>query len=267
MDKLSNKEREKVIFDAFTRTEPNFVGEKVTCNQYDNDPPDFICENKKGWRLGIELVEWLNEHQTRRSREFDNLEKQISKVISSSILQDYIKYHDISIFPKEDIHPIQRDHQKFIKEFIDILINEATSKQSSEEEIYLNNFDQYSTLGKFVNHIRIEKTKLSLGCEFVRGGAYSPEDAVAALLRQIEKKINKKNYVTLKNDLKLNELYLIIYYWRALIWNSPYKGANYDINDIVAYVKNILSKKYTFFDKIFLFIALEPNMWIFKIYP
>lgn len=266
MDKLTKKEREKVIFDAFIKVEPNFAGEKVTCNQCDNDPPDFICDNKTGKRLGVELVEWLNEPQTRRSREFDKLEKEINDKISSPILIDYIKYHNVSIFPIEDVFPNKRERQDFIEEFIEFLTNEAVPLLCFNERVFLNNFNRYPILEKFIKNIMICKTKLSPGCEIVRGGSYDQQDAIKAFLGQIEKKFNKNNYMTLKDNLELNELYLVIYYWMALVWNSPYEGPDFDLNDIVEYAKNLLSKKYSFFDKIFLLIALEPEMKVFIIY-
>jgi hypothetical protein len=261
MDKLNKKEGEKVIFDAFIKVEPNFAGEKVTCSQCDQDPPDFICDNNKGKIIGIELVTWLNEPQTRRSREFDYLERQINQSIPLS------KDCNVSIFPKEDIFPNNRERSKFIDELTDILKNETVSQQNYEEELYLNDFDQYPILREFVKGIMIDNTKLPLGFKVVRGEPYSPEDAIKALQNQIKKKMNKNNYMTLKNDLKLNELYLIVYYWMALLWNSPYESPDYDLNDIVEHLKMQLGKTYTFFDKIYLFRALEPDMRVFNIYP
>jgi len=265
---MVKKGKEKIIFEAFIKIEPNFAGEQVFCEQCSKDPPDIICGNNKDRRIGVELVEWLHEDQTTRSRAFEDLEKKIKQLTFPDKVKDYLKSHDVSIYPVADKFPSKSERPRFISELIDIL-NQfiLTSQEEWEEENWLNDFKQNSILEEFIKAISIYRTRLSLGIEFVKGGAYSPEDALHALLKRIDKKINYKKYRNLKKELKLNELYLIVHYSMALIYNSPFIGIEQDINSIVESARKKLLENLGPFDKIFLFYALEPQMAVYPLFP
>jgi hypothetical protein len=264
---MVKKEREKLIFEAFIKIEPNFAGEQVFCEQCSKDPPDIICVNNKNRRIGVELVEWLHEDQTTRSRAFEDLEKRIRQEAFPDNVKDYLKNHDVSIFPVSDKFPRKSDRSRFISELIDILNQFILRQEEWEEENWLNDFRSHPKLEEFITTISIYRTRLPLGIEFVRGGDYSPKAAMDALFERLNNKINHENYKNLKSKLRLNDFHLIVYYSMAMIYNSPFTGIEQDIHSIVEYARKKLLKNQGPFDKIFLFYALEPSMAVYPLWP
>jgi hypothetical protein len=267
MIKKTKKEREKIIFETFATIVPNFAGEQMLCEQFSKDPPDFMCKNNKNRIIGVELVEWLHQTQTTMSRALEDLEKAIRIKFLPNTIKDFLKNHDVSLFPVLDKFPSKLDRPKFISELNDILNKLILLPLDFEEENMLNDFSQYPTLEKFITSIYIFPTRLSFGIEFVKGGPYSPEYARDAIIERLSAKINLINYKNLKEKLGLNEFYLIIYYSMALIYNSPLIGVKQDIHSIVDYAREMLIKNHGPFDKIFLFYALEPKMAVFPLWP
>jgi hypothetical protein len=264
---MTKKETEMIIFEAFINTEPNFAGEHVTCEQCANDPPDFICENNKNRKTGVELVEWLHEDQTARSRALEDLEKRIRNEAFPDIIIDFLKNYDVSIFPVSDKFPSKSDRSRFISELIDILNKFILTPQFHKKKDWLNDFENYPKLKEFITGISIYTTRFPLGIELVKGGAYSPDDARNALFERLDDKINFINYKNLKEKYMLNEFYLVIYYSMALIYNSPFKGVEQDIHSIVEFARNKLLRNHGPFDKIFLFYALEPKRAVYVLWP
>jgi hypothetical protein len=264
---MTKKERERVIFEAFINTEPIYAGEHVTYEQCAKAPPDFICDNNKNRKIGIELVEWLHKDQTERSRALEDLERMIRSETFDNTIKDFLKNYAVSIFPVSDKFPSKFGRSRFITELIDILNKFILAPQSHKNREWLNNFAHHPILKEFITGISIFSTKFPLGIEFVKGGAYSPEDARNALLERLDNKINFINYKNLKENSMLNELYLVIYYSMALIYNSPFNGMEQDIYSIVDFTRNKLLRNHGPFDKIILFYALEPNRKVFALWP
>ncbi len=61
---------------------PDFAGGAVVWFP-GNDPPDILCIDPVGKRIGVELVEWLNEEQIRTSVEEQRLESSYLDAIRS----------------------------------------------------------------------------------------------------------------------------------------------------------------------------------------
>jgi hypothetical protein len=57
---------EKSIFEAFKAACPDFAGRELKC-ETGADPPDILGTDATGKRVGIELGEWLNEKQMEAS--------------------------------------------------------------------------------------------------------------------------------------------------------------------------------------------------------
>lgn len=258
MTMLTKEEKEKRIFDAFVAIEPNFAGEKVICCR-GQEPPDFLCTVEGNREIGIELVEWLHHSQTTRSSSLKNLERKIQKTNPPNAVINLINRNDIILSPKG--FPSKAYLNKFINELFDCL-TKITHNIMGDEQII--NFDNYSTLNKYLNNILISPSRFTGGVSFIMGGDYSPNYALDALCEIIEKKLNKKDYPALRR--KLSELYLIIYYSNASYLNSPFIP-QYDEQSIVLFARKRLTNINNLFDKIFLFFGLEPKMEVFSLYP
>ena len=131
----------------------------------------------------------------------------------------------------------------------------------------MNEFNGYPYLKEFIKGIEIYESGVPGKIEFEKGGAYNPDDAVNALLKVINDKLNKEIYQNLKTEVGLTEFYLIVYHHMALVYNSPFHLFGKDIYSIIDSVKKVLVKNHYPFDKIFLFIAKEPRMGVFALYP
>ena len=75
---------EKTVFQAFVNFCPDFAGVRVKCEE-GPDPPDYICTDETGKRIGVELGEWLNEQQMKRSKERERLEDSYCAVLRSEV--------------------------------------------------------------------------------------------------------------------------------------------------------------------------------------
>jgi hypothetical protein len=73
---------EKGIFDVFVRLHPDFAGRPVTTS-IGNDPPDILCIDASGKRIGVELGEWLDEIQIAMGKKREGVEKSFTSVIAS----------------------------------------------------------------------------------------------------------------------------------------------------------------------------------------
>lgn len=98
-----------------------------------------------------------------------------------------------------------------------------------------------------------------------RGGFYSPQLMVVALLENIQKKTGK--YSTLSREQALDQLYLIAYYDRAILYNSPYDTSEFGIRDVADAVNRALATNPGHFHKIFLFSPIEKKNKVFQVWP
>ena len=107
------------------------------------------------------------------------------------------------------------------------------------------------------------------GCDWLvfpaRGGFYSPDPMVDALLRIITKKIEK--YEAKPPAIPLDAFCLLIHYDQAWEWNSPVETPDFKFEDAAATAADFVGDDPGSFDKIFLFIALQPGERLFQLYP
>jgi hypothetical protein len=59
---------EAANFEVFKNAHPNFVGRPLLSVQWGGDPPDVLCLDAPGIRIGVELVQWVNGHQMAASK-------------------------------------------------------------------------------------------------------------------------------------------------------------------------------------------------------
>jgi len=61
---MSDRAGERILFELFLKTNPNFAEEPIReWTQPGQDPPDILCLTSSGRRIGVELGEWLNQRQ------------------------------------------------------------------------------------------------------------------------------------------------------------------------------------------------------------
>jgi hypothetical protein len=269
---------EKGIFEAFIATEADFAGEPVSWSA-GKDPPDVLCETANGRKIGVELGEWLHESQTERVRAYEILERELANEAVKQAFVDWLKQYGVQLYPNQEIYqskkgpkyrfPTKADRPKFKSELFDLLGEFKERGQPITKQVHLNDFLRFPKLRKFLTGLTVYPVgRAPRGIQFAaKCGSYSPEDARDAFIKVIRGKIAKHNYLTLKKEQTLDELYLMVYYNQALMWNSPYEGVNGGIDVVVEQAREQMNLDHGPFDKVFLFLAFEPGMKLFTLWP
>ncbi len=254
---------EKGIFDCFVRLHPEFAGRAVTAS-IGNDPPDILCIDADGKRIGVELGEWLDEIQIAMGKKREGIEKSFRTVIASDqeIPPEHIGISWIGLEKEIPLNGV--DAPTFRKEIYE-LIGESDRDWLTNPEVnglqgYVHrDFSKYPMVGKYLDSIHFHPRVLprTKGGEWLTfpmpGGAYSPKTAVDALEGLYQKKAAK--YGDLHAKENLTELYLIAYYNQGLIYNSPYETPYFDFHDVANVFKLWVSANPGRFQRVFLLDA------------
>src|SRR5258708_10561855 len=80
----AKQKAEAANFEAFRLAHPNFAGRPLVSSQWGGDPPDVLCLDAKGNRIGVELVQWVNERHIAASKKQYGLEDSYNLVIQSA---------------------------------------------------------------------------------------------------------------------------------------------------------------------------------------
>jgi hypothetical protein len=78
----SKQKAEASNFQAFRVALPNFAGPLASI-EWGADPPDVLCVGASGSRIGVELVQWINQRQIADSKKRYKLEDSYTLVIQS----------------------------------------------------------------------------------------------------------------------------------------------------------------------------------------
>jgi|WetSurMetagenome_2_1015567.scaffolds.fasta_scaffold127523_2 hypothetical protein len=254
--------REKIIFAFFQKCKPDFAGTPVTYVP-GNDPPDFVCTDANGRRIGIELGEWLNEQQMKSGKEREALEKSYMGVIQSEKTSHPQNIGTVWIGPKEMTILKKGDQDSFCRELYDNAQRvdrewHANKEVNGPQGYHQIDFSGYPTLQKYLSILVFMPASMLAQpsgfpwiCFRPHGGAYSSESAILALSELLEKKIPK--YVGLRQKENLRELYLIAYFDQGLVYNTPYDTIGIGFSTIANICRKWLAANWGQFDKIFLF--------------
>ena len=66
--RTSKQKAEAANFEAFKLAHPNFAARPLVSIQWGGDPPDVLCLDATGYRIGVEMVQWINERQIAASK-------------------------------------------------------------------------------------------------------------------------------------------------------------------------------------------------------
>jgi hypothetical protein len=261
-DMSQKTDREKNIIDYFQKCRPDFAATSVTCEP-GNDPPDFVCTDANGKRIGIELGEWLNEGQMKLGKELETMEASYLSAIQSEKKSPPPNIGTVWIGPKEMTILKKADQDGFCRELYDNVQRVAkewhTNKEINGPQGYHQvDFSGYPMLQKYLSvlvfmpvSVLAQPQGFPWICFRLHGGAYSSKSAIDALAALLEKKIPK--YVGLRQREILSELYLIAYFDQGLLYNTPYETIGIDFSTIAEICREWLSKNPGQFDKVFLF--------------
>jgi hypothetical protein len=261
---MSKKQQnEKAIFDLFEKRFSNFAGRPVT-TILGNDPPDILCTDAAGARIGVELGEWVNEIQIAIGKTKEGVERSFSRVIKSD--EELPPEHiGISWIGLKEEKPLKgADAGAFRKEIYEV-VEESDKRWPTNGEVngpqgYTHSdFSKYPIVARYVKSIHFHPRTFARrkGGDWLTfpmpGGTYSPKTAVDALESLYKKKAAKYGDLHLKENL--GELYLVAYYNQGLFYNSPYETPYFDFEDVAAVFKQWVGANPGRFQKVFLFDA------------
>lgn len=273
---------EAANFDAFREAYPNFAGRTLVNIQRGADPPDFLCLDELGKRVGVELVQWINEQQTGPSKERYRLEESYRRVILSTYVQSPKNIGMIFIFAKDGTEISRSDstvfHNELYKFVADVdsawLVNADWNDPQGYE---FTNFTAYPSLASHIDGLCFysrERFDTGLGDDWItfrmHGGAYTPDWMRDALLDNVCRKIAKYAKPHNKTKLgqqKLAEFYLLAYYDEAVLYNMPYDAPGFGFREIGALVTRELTRNAHPFDKVFLFSSIETAEKVLQVWP
>ena len=244
------RESERQAFEAFRRSQF-----RSGCSD-GADPPDFVCTDEQGRRIGIELAEWVIEAQLaiskRRSRIRESFEDAVRAVNADPANLGMTWLHPGALLPASSAPELTRELETCASHINDTWA--AISERWTVGQGYpVRDFREYPTLNKYVR--QLDFFPRNVGERFCvtfmnGGGAYSPRAAFAALLRILNKKESK--YEGLRERERLDELHLVLYWSQGLAHNTPYDGLDYSLEDVAAELEPIIREGGTIFDAVFI---------------
>jgi hypothetical protein len=267
---------EHTIFEAFIAVRPDFAGRALECKP-GADPPDFIGTDAEGKRVGVELGEWLNEEQMRISVARERKKDSFMSAVKSEEVEPPTNVGMVWMGKLDGVALRAEDAAQFQKEIF-AYVAEIDRRWQENDEWHgrqghpITDFSKYPTVAKYLGSLTFisrERMPTIKGIAWLtfpgEGGAYTPRDAVDALLELIRKKTAK--YAYLHKEQRLSELYLVAYYDRALIYNTPYIGPGFGWDEIAAIAGAEIAKNPGAFQKVFLFNSLPDDMTVTELWP
>jgi hypothetical protein len=287
---MGDRNAEKIIFEAFLGSKPDFAGEAIgSWEQPDQDPPDILCLTASGRRIGVELGEWLNEEQIREAKGSEAIQDSILTAIGPQPTNDTENIYFAWLHPRPKARVKPADVPAFRSEILD-LVREVDTRWESEpfwqspQGCQYQEFAAYPAVGKYLRYVRffprlhyvgwppqgqMEKRTWPEKCDWLifpaRGGAYSKEPMVNALLSIITKKIEK--YEAKPPTVPLDEFHLLIHYNQAWVYNTPVETPFFKYKDAARAAVESVGDDSGPFSRIFLFLALRPGEEIFQLFP
>ena len=264
---------EATNFEAFKLAYPNFACRPVVSAEWGGDPPDFLCLDALGNRIGVELVQWVNECQMAASKARFKLEDSYRLAIRSSTVQPPANIGLVFIYANDNTILAPQDAGAFRKELYDFVAridaNWLKNPEWDDPQGYpFTDFSGYLTLAKHIDgldfYARGRRFNPQLGADWLtfraRGGAYTPDWMRDALLNNIKRKIEKYSKPHNKLNLQqqhLAEFHLLAYYDEAVLHNTPYDAPGFGFREIAAIVAQELAANPHPFDKVFLYSPIE----------
>jgi hypothetical protein len=273
-DDHGNKISESRVFQAFYELEPNFAGRPITHSTPGANPPDILCRDLSGKRIGVELTGWRHQSFARSEKEREKLKSSLSRIVQSECEAPPRNIEQVRIELNDKFPPPAAIEAQFREELFDLIRGDdmAWDAGSSLQPRERFQFPNHPTLSKYVAWIRyypLRPGSSDRPADWIqlpaKGSYYDPATMFEALRQCIRKKIGK--YATLPMEQRLEELYLVVYYSEARLDAPPYDvPPDFGFREIAAAAQLVLEDAGPF-HKIFLFSPVERSQKVVKIWP
>jgi hypothetical protein len=271
----AKKTREAANFDGFKKANPNFAGRPLVSVGWGGDPPDVLCLDSSDRRIGVELVEWINEDQMAASKAREKVEDSYERVIRSNYVQPPANIGMAFLYPKNKTVLAARCAAAFRKELYEFVqrIDERWFDNPEWDDPQGYSFKEFSGYPCLVQHLdrllvraRGRRFDSCLGANWLtfemRGGAYTSDWMRDALLDNVGRKIDKYAKPHNKSRLQaqqLSEFYLLAYYDQGWQHNTPYNILQFGFVEIAALLTRELTRGSHPFDRVFLYNPIEKS--------
>jgi hypothetical protein len=284
---ISRTADETGVLKRFLETQPRYRNCHWEHCGGEHERPDFILASEM---IGIELGEWLDPGQTARAREIDRFEREINERAAANGLAAFVKSLTNSTEERYmtlvDVKSLPRRKEK--DSAIDLLLNflkiagkPETAWERKHGVIYAAESPQaLAAFFRSVHLRRLHSEDFNLGINLNRASSFDPEDAVRALLDELQDKLIAKGplYAQSKSDRQLKQLWLVVHYGRGLLWNSPYHGIGLKEGrplDEQTSRQIIAQRAHDFtsgvgagaFDRVFLLFDVTPGSQALEVWP
>lgn len=269
---------EKLIFDSFLKTCPDFANEAI--EEWDVveewyakralDPPphpfdkrpDIIAVTASGRRIGVELKSWVNREQITEARKRERIQENILKAIGE---QPRNETHNIGYvwLSAKEVRFDPRDAAHFREQMFDLLEQVDNSwfqkhglRDCSHE---IGGFAGFPVLGKYLLRVQVEpaiRERFEINwIDFPPpGGFYSPKAMLDTLSTSLVAHKTDERYKDLRRHVGLDEVYLLVHYdFKAFAYNTSFGPPNFGFKEAARLASNVLGGNGGYFDRVFLF--------------
>lgn len=260
------RDHERALFAAFLEVAPEFAGEHLADwnqPQDERDFPDIIGTTVAGRKIGVEIGEWLNEDETQAAKQKERLEQAFLNAIGDQGQNPTRHIRFIWLRPKQKI--ASADVAGF-KDQLFACILEYDQRWPNERfwkvghQLVGDEFAAHPLLGKYLNAIKLwpvdgDQWKESWITFPMRVNVFDRETMLGPLRKLVAEKIG--HYSATRTGF--DDLSLLVIYNLAAIYNSPVDTPFHTFDDAVAVLKQVIAENQGPFDRVFIYIAVEPG--------
>jgi hypothetical protein len=263
------RDHERALFAAFLEVQPDFAGERLAEWQQppdERDFPDITGTSLSGRRIGVELGEWLNQKEMQFAKSKERIEEHLLEVIGEQDRNPTKHIMFVWLHPKPTTKGIASGDQTEFRAQLFQCIFECDRRWPSERfwqrghQLVGDELGAYPLLAKYLDAIRLLPAN---GKQFegdwitfpARGGPFDHNTMAKPLRNIVEEKIG--HYGASRTGF--DDLSLVIIYNRAALYNSPAETDRHTFEDAAEELRQLVARNYGPFDRVFLYIALEPG--------
>ena len=271
---------EMAIFRAFLKAWSSLERDVVEVIQPCQPYPDITVKLRSDLEIDFELGEWLNQQQMQLAKKTERLESSLLGALGDQGTCQSKHFRCVMMVLRDDPSQFNsRDAGPFRSQLFGLI--EDTDRCWPTERFWhspqghvCRQFESSAVLAKYLESVHFLPLRVGNKVEerwpadqpwiFFRswGGSYSSDSAVNALDGIIRKKQNHYGKQTCR------PVRLLIYYGKAVLYNTPFLGINIrTFKDVAAIAAAELAGKQLVFERVYLFQALEPDLQAFEIYP
>jgi hypothetical protein len=275
---VGNPKEEREVFTGFLAAMPMFADSPVMdWQQPAQDPPDVVADLADGRKVAVELTSWLDESQIGREKKIEMVEASFRDAIQPEPPNETEHIFLVWLAPRRRLLPA--DRAAFRSELLALM--EAIDRDwdnipssDSPQGFDWKDFAKYPTLEKHLDSLDIHPRRPPLtstmrkgGLHWLtfpaRGGAYSPDWMVDALVQCVTAKTTK--YAA--KPPGVSDFHLLVHYDRAFIYNSPVLGIGTGYREAVEAAASRIGGAVGVFDKIFVYVPVADGPQAFQLYP